>query len=164
MVGTSNRCTESLYVSTVTARRRAITCRDRHTMIVMLQVLTVGTARPSHGEGRKDIRMRACSGQRSPEPSKWVVPTASVRCLGARATCGHWLIKAAGSSRDVTASLSVNLVWNAQASRPCARALRHHTRTSHEATTGGMAYGEHRKAAVGWTEGRASAPSGLYHG
>ena len=36
--------------------------------------------------------------------------------------------------------------------------------TTYEATIGGTAYGEHRKAAVGWTEGPTSAASGLFLG
>ena len=59
-------------------------------MIVVLQVLTVGTARPSHGEASKDMRMRTCDGQHSPEPSKWIV--SSVDGLGALPGCvrGLW--------------------------------------------------------------------------
>jgi hypothetical protein len=34
--------------------------------------------------------------------------------------------------------------------------------TTYKATIGGTAYGEHRKAAVGWTEGPTSAASGLF--
>ena len=36
--------------------------------------------------------------------------------------------------------------------------------TSYEVTMGGTAYGEHRKAAVGWTEERASPSADVVHG
>ena len=51
-------------MSTVTARRRAINCRDRHNTIVMMQVLAAGTTRSSTGEARKCMRARAYGGQR----------------------------------------------------------------------------------------------------
>ena len=52
-------------------------------------------------------------------------------------------------------------MWNKHASRPRVRALRYYRVTSYEATMSAMAYGGHRKAAVEWTEGRASAASAL---
>ena len=62
------------------------------------------------------------------------------------------------------ASLPVNLMWIEKASRPRARALGHQRVVSYEATMGAMAYAGHRKAAVGWTEGCASAASAVCHG
>ena len=87
--------------------------------------------------------------------------------LGALVWCAHdlWASVDQGGvicSGDMRASLTVKLMWNTQASRPHARALGHQRVTSYEATISGTDYGEHRKAAVGWTEERASAASGPY--
>ena len=58
--------------------------------------------------------------------------------------------------------LTVNLMWLAWASRPSLRALSYHFTYSYDATVDGTAHRDNGKPAVGWTEGRASAASGLY--
>ena len=77
---------------------------------------------------------------------------------------GLGFIKAARQQRTTGAAFTLELTWLGQATRPRVRALGYRRATSYEATMGGTAYGEHRKAAVGWTEGPTSAASGPYNG
>ena len=64
---------------------------------------------------------------------------------------------AAGSPPKKLASLTVEMDWDAQASRPRAGLLICHFSTSYQATISGVAYRDHGKVAVGRSEGRASA-------
>ena len=155
---------ELVSVTVPNAHKRGFNIGDRISMFFKLNMLTPSTRLSTHGRSWMGMKMRAPRGQHAPVPSSWVESTASTRWLGARATCEPWLIKAAEHGRVVRASLPFSLVWNAHASRPRARALGHQRVTSYEATMGGTAYHEHRKVAVGWTEVRASAASGLGDG
>ena len=68
---------------------------------------------------------------------------------------------AAGLARKLRGVFSVEVDWDAQASRPRAGLLIYHFSTSYQATISGVAYRDHGKVAVGRSEGRASADRGL---
>ena len=67
---------------------------------------------------------------------------------------------AAGLARKLEGVFSVEVDWDAQASRPRAGLLTYHFSTSYQATMAGRAYGGHGKPAVGRSEGVPSASRG----
>ena len=68
---------------------------------------------------------------------------------------------AAGLAEKLMASLTVEVDWDAQASRPRDRLLTYDFSTSYQATISGVAYRDHGKVAVGRSEGAPSADRGL---
>ena len=70
---------------------------------------------------------------------------------------------AAGSPTKKLASLTVEVDWDAQASRPRAGLLIYHFSTSYQATMAGRAYRDHGKPAVGRSEGAPSASEASYY-
>ena len=68
---------------------------------------------------------------------------------------------AAGLAENLLAPLTVEVDWDAQASRPRAGLLIYHFSTSYQATMAGRAYRDHGKPAVGRSEGAPSADRGL---
>ena len=91
------------------------------------------------------------------------IPTAYKRLSDACSTPGApvGLGGRAGSPRKMLATLTVEVDWDAQASRPRAGLLTYHFSTSYQATMAGRAYGGHGKPAVGRSEGAPSAECGL---
>jgi hypothetical protein len=110
--------------------------------------------RPRHSRPRWGGKTTTCAGRYWPEAVARMLPTASKRKLGAFKM--PW---AACQRRTSGAAFTLELTWLGQATRSRARTLGHRRVTSYEATMGGIAYGGHRKAAVGWTEGPTSAAS-----
>ena len=87
---------------------------------------------------------------------------ALVRCPRDAAGCPGWAWQRARRRRSWRLlRLWVEVDWDAQASRPRAGLLIYHFSTSYQATMSGTAYRDHEKPAVGRSEGRASAASGL---
>ena len=142
------------------SHKRAARCRDRVNKDCLL-----------HIESTRNVGRGTCSQAEVEERRRAVAATGlwpSQRCCrrppsenSVRLRCrGHGIIKAACQRRTSGAAFMLELTWLGQATRPRARTLGHRRVTSYEATMGGTAYGEHRKAAVGWTEGPTSAASG----
>ena len=143
------------------SNERAVQCHDRVNKNSLLQLETtrnVGRGTPGQGEVEERRRAVAATGLR-PSYGCYRRPPSENPVRVRRYV--HGFIKAACQRRTSDVAFTLELTWLGQATKPRARALRHRRVTTYEATIGGTAYGEHRKAAVGWMEARASTASGL---